>query len=55
MTLKLPECGRGPCAAHTDYWWDSTQPTGTTVYYRVTVHYADGTESGASQTVAVTD
>ncbi|MEU6925745.1 PA14 domain-containing protein [Streptomyces sp. NPDC046631] len=37
------------------YWWDSTQPAGTTVYYRVTVRYEDGTESGASQTAAVTD
>ncbi|MFI5633563.1 PA14 domain-containing protein [Streptomyces sp. NPDC051664] len=37
------------------YWWDSTQPTGTTVYYRVTVRYEDGTESGASQTAAATD
>lgn len=37
------------------YWWDNTQPAGTTVYYRVTVRYEDGTESGASETAAVTD
>ncbi|MFC9752112.1 hypothetical protein [Streptomyces sp. NPDC056921] len=36
-------------------WFDRTQPTGTTVYYRVTVLYADGSESGATETVAVTD
>lgn len=36
-------------------WYDRTQPTATTVYYRVTVLYADGTESGATETVAVTD
>ncbi|MET8401599.1 hypothetical protein [Streptomyces sp900116325] len=37
------------------YWWDGTQPAGTTAFYRVTVRYEDGTESGASQTSAVTD
>jgi fibronectin type 3 domain-containing protein len=36
-------------------WWDRTQPAATTVYYRVTVLYADGTTSGASEAVAVTD
>ncbi|MFB6705359.1 hypothetical protein ACFCW6_11690 [Streptomyces sp. NPDC056333] len=36
-------------------WWDSTQPAGTTVFYRVTVRYEDGRESGASQTTAATD
>ncbi|MET8743756.1 PA14 domain-containing protein [Streptomyces sp. NPDC004728] len=36
-------------------WFDRTQPTATTVYYRVTVLYADGSESGATETVAVTD
>ncbi|MFE6282906.1 PA14 domain-containing protein [Streptomyces sp. NPDC057877] len=35
-------------------WWDLAQPSGTTVYYRVTVRYADGTESGASEVAAVT-
>lgn len=36
-------------------WWDWTQPDATTVYYRVTALYADGTESGAYEAVAVTD
>ncbi|MGW1192046.1 PA14 domain-containing protein [Streptomyces sp. NPDC002559] len=36
-------------------WTDLDQPAATTVYYRVTVLYADGTESGASETVTVTD
>ncbi|MEU6340661.1 PA14 domain-containing protein [Streptomyces sp. NPDC046977] len=35
------------------YWQDRTQPDATTVYYRITVLYADGTESGAWETVAV--
>ncbi|MEU3252980.1 hypothetical protein [Streptomyces sp. NPDC006997] len=36
-------------------FYDRTQPTATTVYYRVSVRYADGTESGASEeVVAVT-
>ncbi|MFF3957252.1 PA14 domain-containing protein [Streptomyces sp. NPDC001890] len=35
-------------------WFDSTQPAATTVYYRVTVRYADGSESGATEAVAVT-
>ncbi|MFE7216672.1 fibronectin type III domain-containing protein [Streptomyces sp. NPDC057611] len=41
-------------ASSTGHWVDDTQPAATTVYYRVTVLYADGTESGASEAVAVT-
>ncbi|MEU9851207.1 PA14 domain-containing protein [Streptomyces sp. NPDC047985] len=35
-------------------YWDTTRPPATTVYYRLSVRYADGTESGATQTAAVT-
>jgi hypothetical protein len=35
-------------------WLDRTHPAATTVYYRVTVLYADGTASGESETVSVT-
>ncbi|MER6737827.1 fibronectin type III domain-containing protein [Streptomyces puniciscabiei] len=31
------------------HWYDRAMPPATTVYYRVTVVYADGTESGASE------
>ncbi|MFC9914767.1 fibronectin type III domain-containing protein [Streptomyces sp. NPDC127197] len=37
----------------TGYWLDRTMPAATTVYYRLTVVYADGTESEASEDVAV--
>ncbi|MDF6018556.1 PA14 domain-containing protein [Streptomyces sp. JH34] len=36
------------------HWRDTAAPPATTVYYRVSVLYADGTESGASETVVVT-
>lgn len=39
----------------TGFWQDRARPAATTVYYRVTVLYEDGTESGASEAVAVTD
>ncbi|MFE1406628.1 PA14 domain-containing protein [Streptomyces sp. NPDC058770] len=35
-------------------YWDLTQPSATTVYYRLSVRYADGTESAATEAVAVT-
>ena len=38
----------------TGFWVDRDLPAATTVYYRVTVVYADGSESGASQAAAVT-
>ncbi|MFG3539362.1 MULTISPECIES: PA14 domain-containing protein [Streptomyces] len=34
---------------HPMSWHDAHQPTATTLFYRFTVLYADGTESGASQ------
>ncbi|MFD0316043.1 PA14 domain-containing protein [Streptomyces flavalbus] len=40
--------------ADSQSFYDLTQPSATTVYYRLTVRYADGTESGASEVVAVT-
>ncbi|MFF1964314.1 fibronectin type III domain-containing protein, partial [Streptomyces sp. NPDC058232] len=36
-------------------WYDRPQPSATTVYYRVTALYADGTESGASERAVVTN
>ncbi|MFD8072679.1 PA14 domain-containing protein [Streptomyces sp. NPDC059718] len=43
-----------PKGNSTDWHWsDRTQPAATTVYYRVTVLYADGTESGASEVAAL--
>ncbi|MET9587656.1 PA14 domain-containing protein [Streptomyces sp. NPDC006539] len=36
-------------------WYDRPQPSATTVYYRVTALYADGTESGASERAGVTN
>lgn len=35
-------------------YWDTTRPPATTVYYRLSVRYADGTESAATQKAAVT-
>ncbi|MGV9579913.1 PA14 domain-containing protein [Streptomyces sp. NPDC003509] len=36
------------------HWRDPAAPPASTVYYRVSVLYADGTESGASETAVVT-
>ncbi|MFC5174503.1 hypothetical protein [Streptomyces mutomycini] len=36
------------------HWWDPAAPPASTVYYRVSVLYADATESGASETAVVT-
>ncbi|OEJ59975.1 hypothetical protein BGM19_20285 [Streptomyces agglomeratus] len=36
-----------------DISWYASMPTATTVYYRVSVLYTDGTESGASEAVTV--
>ncbi|MET9513693.1 hypothetical protein [Streptomyces sp. NPDC002994] len=35
-------------------WYDRTLPAATTVYYRVSVLFADGTESGETEAVTVT-
>jgi fibronectin type 3 domain-containing protein len=36
-------------------YWDMTMPQGTTSFYRVTVVFDDGTESGATQTAVAAD
>ncbi len=38
----------------TGIWVDNTEPRGTTVYYRVTALWMDGTESGATEAVTAT-
>ncbi|MFI9626918.1 PA14 domain-containing protein [Streptomyces sp. NPDC052042] len=40
--------------SNTSSFWDLTQPAATTVFYRLSVRYADGTESGATERAVAT-
>lgn len=53
QTRAFELIGTEPSGTGSTTWYDPGMPAATTVYYRVSVLYADGTESGQSEAVTV--
>ncbi|WP_274560840.1 PA14 domain-containing protein [Streptomyces spiramyceticus] len=53
QTKAFELIGTEPSGSGTRSWYDTDMPAATTVYYRVSVLYTDGTESGATEAVTV--